>query len=312
MPLTGEHPPLIVILGPTAIGKTGLGIRLAQHFDGEIVGADSRQIYRHMDIGTAKPTPQEQAQAVHHLIDVVNPDENMTLAEYQARAYACIDAIHARDKLPLLVGGTGQYITAVVEGWSIPRVPPNPTLRAELEQYAHDKGNEALYQRLQTADPQAAAKIHPNNIRRMVRALEVYIETGTPISILQQHQPPPYTIYVMGLQMAREPLYERADNRVEQMMASGFLDEVRHLLASGYDRTLPAMSALGYAELAAYLNDEIPYNEAVYKTKMNTHDFIRRQEIWFRGHDHDIRWYDATDLPVEYLIETLQEWLAQA
>jgi tRNA dimethylallyltransferase len=208
MHLAGEQP-LAVILGPTATGKTRLGIAIAQALNGEIVGADSRQIYRHMDIGTAKPSPTEQKAATHHLIDVVNPNETLSLAQYQRMAYETIHVIHQRGQLPILVGGTGQYISAVIEGWSIPEVPPNDALRAELEAYAQQHGANALHQRLKQHDPEAAASIHPNNIRRVVRALEVCIETNTPITELQRKKPPPYRILQIGLQMEREALYER-------------------------------------------------------------------------------------------------------
>lgn len=308
MRLTGNLPPLPVILGATATGKTGLSITLAQHLRGEIINADSRQIYRRMDIGTAKATPEQRATVPHHLLDFVNPDENPGLAEYQEMAYRAIDEVHARGNLPLLVGGTGQYLTAVVEGWSIPRVPPNYTLRAELEDYARLQGQQALHNRLVQVDAEAASAIHPNNIRRVVRALEVYMESGTPISELQRKKPPPYRILTIGLQMNRDRLYERADKRVDMMMDEGFLDEVRDLLAQGYTRDLPSMSSLGYAELAAHLLDGMPLAEAVQKTKYNTHDFIRRQEVWFRGHDTGILWHNVEEMDVERLLSTLRHW----
>lgn len=308
--MPGEFPPLLVILGPTAIGKTGLAIALAQALDGEIIGADSRQIYQHMAIGTAKPTPQQRQQAVHHLVDFVEPNQNFGLAEYQERAYAAIADVTQRGKLPLLVGGTGQYLTAVVEGWSIPQVPPNVALRARLEAEAAAHGNPHLHQRLSTVDPAAAEKIHPNNARRVIRALEVYLETGTPISVLQQKRPPPYTIRTIGLRMERELLYDRADERVDQMMASGFLREVRDLLDMGYAPQLPAMSAVGYRELAAHLLEDVPLDESLERIKFNTHDFIRKQEIWFRGHDNGILWHNISDLDVDTLCDTLAEWIA--
>ncbi|HLV36289.1 MAG TPA: tRNA (adenosine(37)-N6)-dimethylallyltransferase MiaA [Spirillospora sp.] len=301
--------PLVVILGPTAVGKTGLAIELAQALNGEIIGADSRQIYRYMDIGTAKPTPQQQRQVPHHLIDVVKPDENLGLAQYQQLAYRAIDDIHQRGKLPLLVGGTGQYLTAVIEGWSIPEVPPDPALRDRLEAEAAEHGPEALHQRLQQVDPDAASMIHPRNVRRVIRALEVYHATGRPISQLQQKTPPPYTVLQYGLTLERNQLYERADLRLAQMMDEGFLQEVRHLLAMGYDRKLPSMSGLGYRQLAAHLLDGVPLEDALAATRRATRDFIRRQYTWFRGHDPGIHWFDMAQLDINALIASTAAWL---
>jgi tRNA dimethylallyltransferase len=307
--LTGK--PLIVVLGPTATGKTGLGIELARALNGEIIGADSRQIYRYMDIGTAKPTPEQRQQAVHHLLDVVDPDESVSVAQFQRMAYDTIDDIHHRGSNPMLVGGTGQYITTVVEGWSIPEVPPNNALRAELEAFAEQHGSEALHSRLLQTDPVAAAAIHHRNVRRVVRALEVAIETGQPISELQRKHPPPYAILQYGLRMERAPLHERADLRLDQMMNQGFLDEVRRLLDMGYNRKLPSMSGLGYAQLASHLIDGVPLEKALAATKTATHDFIRRQYTWFRGHDSGIRWVEVEHLDITALIESCAQWLEQ-
>ena len=311
--MTGDNrnKPLLIILGATAIGKTELAIHIARALNGEIIGADSRQIYRQMDIGTAKPTRDQLQQAVHHMVDIVDPDELLTLAEYQERAYAIIDDITARGKLPLLVGGTGQYITAVEEGWSIPRVPPDYDLRDKLEAEAKAIGNEAFHQKLAEVDPEAARNIHPNNVRRVIRALEVYMATCTPISVLQRKQPPPYRIRTMGLTLERQLLYERADTRVDQMMAKGFLDEVQTLLDAGYSRELPSMSALGYRELASHLLDDISLDAAIQQTKHSTHNFIRRQDVWFRGHDNGILWHNINDLDRDQLMTTLTQWIQE-
>lgn len=303
--------PLIVILGPTAIGKTGLAIELALALSGEIVSADSRQIYRYMDIGTAKPTHEQRAQVPHYLLDIVDPDETLSIAQYQKMADETIGAIHTRNRIPFLVGGTGQYITAVIEGWNIPEIPPNPALRAELEAFAARQGHEALYQRLVQLDPTAAAKIDPHNIRRVVRALEVCIESGQPFSQLQQKHPPPFNILQYGLTMERQVLYEQADRRVDEMMQQGFLNEVHHLLDMGYDRRLPSMSGLGYAQLAAHLLDGVPLDEAVTLTKHATHDFIRRQYTWFRGHDEGILWHNIHDIKLKWLIESTAQWIQE-
>ncbi len=310
MRLAGELP-LLVILGPTASGKTGLGIALAQALAGEIVSADSRQVYRHMDIGTAKPTPEQRAAVPHHLLDLVDPDEPFGLAEFLDAARPVIAEIAGRGRLPLVVGGTGQYITALIEGWSVPHVAPNPHLRAELEAYAAARGAQALHDRLRAIDPQAADLIHPNNVRRVVRALEVCQTTSQRFSDLRRKQPPPYRVRQIGLTLARERLYARADQRFDAMMAAGLLDEVRGLLARGYDRRLPSMSGLGYAELTAHLLDGEPLAESIQRAKHNTHDFIRRQYTWFHGHDDGIAWHEADALEAEALIRDLRAWLAE-
>src|SRR5712692_2940128 len=232
---------VIAIVGPTGIGKTALAVTLAQTFPGEIVSADSRQIYRYMDIGTAKPSPAERAAISHHLIDVVDPDQTLTLAEYQALAYAAIDDIHARGKIAYLVGGTGQYVTAVLEGWQAPEVPPNEALRAELEAYAAEHGAKALFDRLRALDPDSAARMDPRNLRRTIRALEVCIQTGQPFSVQRRKTPPPFSVLEIGLTMDRAALYSRLDTRIDQMMAAGLLDEVRALHQRGYSWRLPSM-----------------------------------------------------------------------
>jgi tRNA dimethylallyltransferase len=307
--LTGERIPLLVILGPTAVGKTALALTLAQALNGEIVSADSRQIYRYMDIGTAKPTTAERALVPHHLLDVVDPDETLTMAEYQTLANDAIVDIHRRGKLPMLVGGTGQYITALLEGWTVPRVPPNPEFRAELESYAAEHGNAALYERLRNLDPAAAESIDYRNLRRVIRALEVIDATGLPFSEQRRKNPTAYDVVQHGLTMDRERLYMHADQRVGEMLAQGFLDEVRRLLDMGYSRHLPSMSGLGYAQLAAHLLDGVPLAEAITNTKTATHNFIRQQYTWFRGHDHGILWHNRESLDVPALIGTTRRWL---
>ncbi len=307
--MTGNVSPLIVILGPTAVGKTDLSIEMANALDGEIISADSRQVYRYMDVGTAKPTLEQQSAIPHHLIDVVNPDDNLSLAQFQKLAYAAIDETLHRGRIPLLVGGTGQYITAVVEGWSIPEVPPNLSLRSDLETFAGEHGSEALHQRLHQYDPIAAANIDHRNIRRVVRALEVCLETGKPISELQVKHPPPYRIKMVGLTLDRELLYQRADKRVDGMMENGFLDEVRTLLDRGYQRQLPSMSGLGYAQLVAHWLDGLPLSNAIADAKHATHDFIRRQYTWFRGHDSGILWHNRDTMNKTQLVESTSRWI---
>lgn len=285
-----ELPPLIAIVGATAVGKTAYAIDLAQRIGGAIVSADSRQVYRLMDIGTAKPSQAERAAVPHHLIDIVDPDEEFSLATYQELAYAAIAAITARGETPLLVGGTGQYLAAVLEGWQIPRVPPQPALRAALAQEAQEHGAAALHARLAAVDAQAAARIPADNLRRVIRALEVYLVTGQPISAQQTRHPPPYRIETRWLTRARAELYERIDARVDAMMAAGLLDELRLLRARGYSWELSAMSSLGYIQFRPYLEGQASLGECVQRLKYDTHAFARRQGAWFRRLPGLIEW----------------------
>jgi tRNA dimethylallyltransferase len=284
---------LIVIVGPTAVGKTRLSLRLAQEFDGEIISADSRQVYRGMDIGTAKPTLEERHRVPHHLLNVVAPDEAFTLAQYQELAYDAIDDVLARGKLPFLVGGTGQYVRAVTEGWGIPRVPPNEELRAQLYRQVEMEGDEVLHARLQEVDPDAAERIDPLNVRRVVRALEVYLETGRPISELQCKKPPPYHALQIGLTMDRQELYRRIDERVDRMIEEGLVQEVRGLVERGYGYDLPSMSGLGYQQMGMYLRGQVSLEEAIQLIKRHTRRFVRHQYNWFRLDDAAIRWFDV-------------------
>lgn len=286
---------LVAIVGPTASGKTALSIALAQTLDGEIVSADSRQIYRGMDVGTAKATPEEQAQVPHHLLDVVDPDQVLTLAEYQRLAYAAISAILARGRLPLLVGGTGQYVHALIEGWRIPEVAPQPGLRAELEAEVAVRGAEALHARLASVDPIAAARIDYRNVRRVIRALEVCLVTGQPITELQAKTPPPYEIVQIGVTRPRPQLYARIDARVDRMIEAGLVDEVRRLAAAGYGWELPAMTGLGYRQIGAHLRGEVSLDEAIALIKKGTRRFVQQQYNWFRPDDPAIRWVNPED-----------------
>lgn len=282
-------PPLLVLIGPTAVGKTALSLQLAQRFHGEIISADSRLFYRGLDIGTAKPTEEERTAVVHYLIDICDPDQTLTLGDYQQMAYATIDAIQAQGKLPLLVGGTGQYIHAITEGWGIPRVPPQPALRAYLEQ----KSRAELARWLTQLDPHKAREIDLQNPRRTIRALEVILTAGVPISQLQAKKPPPYNILQIGLHRDREDLYQRIDQRVEQMLGEGLEQEVRALVAAGYDWSLPSMSGLGYRQFAPYLAGEQSLADVVERIKFETHRFVRRQKNWFQPDDARIIWLPA-------------------
>ncbi len=296
---------LVVLLGQTAVGKTSLSLQLAQELNGEIISADSRLFYRGMDIGTAKPTAAEQAQAMHHLIDLCTPDETITLGDYQRRAYQTIEYLLANGRLPILVGGTGQYVRAVVEGWGIPEVPPHPRLRAALAQLPGPE----LARWLALLDPDAAQKHDPRNLRRVIRALEVTLVTGRPISELQRKIPPPYRICQIGLTRPREELYARIDTRVDQMMDQGLLAELEKLRGLGYGRSLPSMSGLGYRQLWAYLDGEMGLDEAVERIKFETHRFARHQANWFQPDDPAITWFVMEDGVETAVIHHVQQWL---
>lgn len=300
---------VVAIIGPTAIGKTALSMVLAKRFDGEVISADSRQIYRHMDIGTAKATPQERRAVPHHLIDILMPDQRMTLARYKREAAQAIEDVWRRGKLPLLVGGTGLYVHAVLEGWKIPEVPPNRPLRAKLRQRAERLGRETLHGELERVDPEAAEKIHPNNVRRVVRALEVYHETGTPISELQGKEPPGYHVLEIGLTMPREALYRRIDERVDRMIAQGLVGEVQWLMEQGYGLELSAMSGLGYRQIVRYLEGEIDLDEAIRRIKSQTRRFVRQQYTWFKLSDESIHWFDTAETDTEEIVQLVARFL---
>ncbi|MBM3469701.1 MAG: tRNA (adenosine(37)-N6)-dimethylallyltransferase MiaA [Armatimonadetes bacterium] len=288
---------LAVLCGPTAVGKTAVAVALAERMGAEIVAADSRSVYRGADVGTAKPTPDERRRVRHHLLDVADPDEAFTLADYQRLARQALADIRARARLPLLVGGTGLYIRAVVDDLALPPVSPDPALRAALEAEERSHGPGHLHARLAGLDPGAAARIHPHNLRRVIRAMEVVLRTGRPISA-QQNQgigSVVGTVTMVGLTMERAHLYRRIDARVEAQLASGLAEETRRLLHQGIPLTAPIMQALGYKEMAGWLTGAYDAVEAVRRLKRNTRRYAKRQLTWFRR-DARIRWVDATDL----------------
>jgi tRNA dimethylallyltransferase len=285
-------PPLIVILGPTAVGKTELSIQLAERINGEIISADSRLFYRGMDIGTAKPSKTERNRVRHHLIDIADPDEIWSLGRFKCVAIDIINNIHERNEIPLLVGGTGQYIRAITEGWVIPKLKADMNLRETLMRWADQIGVQGLHARLQVLDPQAAVKIEPNNIRRTIRALEVIFRTGKQFSEMSEREPVPYNVIQVGLTRPREELYQRIDERVDAMFQSGFVEEVRSLVGQGYSLNLPSMSAIGYAQIASYIEGKITLEEAVMLIKRMTRQFVRKQANWFRKDDPNISWFE--------------------
>ncbi|MEW5762386.1 MAG: tRNA (adenosine(37)-N6)-dimethylallyltransferase MiaA [Bacillota bacterium] len=289
--------PLVVICGPTAVGKTEVGILVARRLGGEVVSADSMMVYRGMNIGTAKPTVEERQGVPHHLIDIVDPDTPFSVALYQHLAEKSIAAIHARGRLPLLVGGTGLYIRSVVDPYRFV-AGPDPALRRRLMEEARLEGPEALHARLAAVDPVAAGRIHPHNVRRVIRALEVYHQTGKPISSFQdagRETASKYLLWMFGLTMPREKLYRHIEERVDRMLAAGLVEEVQNLLKRGYRRHQVSMQALGYKEIAAYLEGELSLEEAVRLLKRNTRRFAKRQFTWFRR-DPRIRWLDVDAL----------------
>ncbi len=284
---------LLCLLGPTAVGKTEIAIQLAQRLNAEIVSVDSRQIYRQMDIGTAKPTLEEQQAARHHLIDCVDISQPFSVADYQSVADAAIADIQNRGKRVLLVGGAGLYFRAIVEGL-FEGPGANPALRKRLEAEAAQNGVDSLHKRLQTCDPASADRIHPNNLVRVIRALEVYELTGTPMSELQQQWRPEkqrYPFIAFGLTMPRVLLYRRIEQRVDVMLANGLIAEVESLLAAGYARDSVALQSFGYRELIAYLDGDCTYLDAISQLKQNTRRFAKRQLTWFRK-DTRIEWLD--------------------
>jgi len=283
---------LLAVVGPTGVGKSHLALRLAQALNGEIVSADSRQVYRYMDIGTDKPTPQEQASVPHHLIDIVNPDEDFSLAQYQQLAYKAIKDINKRQKLTLLVGGSGLYVWSVLEGWKIPAVAPDPEFRRRLEEKAAIRGGDELYRELARLDPVAAQRIDPRNVRRTIRALEVHRNAEAPISQIKGKKAPPFNPVIIGLTADRPELYRRIDLRVDKMIKRGLVDEVKQLIERGYDASLPAMSGIGYKQITMFLNGELTLTDAVRQTKFESHRLARHQYSWFRLKDVRIGWFD--------------------
>jgi tRNA dimethylallyltransferase len=288
-------PPVLFIVGPTAAGKTALALSLAQRFHGQIINADSRQVYRGMDIGTAKPTAAERRVAPHHLLDILDPAANFSLGEFLRLARRHITDIAQRGHLPIVAGGTGQYVWALIEGWQVPEVPPDPQLRQTLEQHSAEQGPLALHQELAALDSQRAAQLDPRNLRRVIRALEVQLAGQHRAQSPDTRVPPDFQPLIIGLTLAREELYRRIDRRVEQMMAAGFLDEVRRLAEAGYLMGAGPLASPGYRELGLHLAGEISLAEAVQRTKFQTHRLARRQYTWFKLGDPRIHWLDAGD-----------------
>jgi tRNA dimethylallyltransferase len=294
-----ESGELIALIGPTAVGKTRLALEIAQRVPVEVVSADSRTVYRWMDIGTAKPTLEERQLVPHHLIDVVDPDESYSLALYQRQAREAVMRIEQRGRVPLLVGGAGLYVSAVCDGLVLPEVPPDAQLREALERRAQSEGWQALQRDLAEVDPPSAQRIDPKNVRRVIRALEVFHATGRPFSEWQAPSPErALPCLTVGLSLERQALYTRIDARIDAWMAGGFVDEVRQLLARGFAPELPSMSGLGYREIAEYLSGATKLDDALTRFKHATHQYAKRQMTWFSAREH-IQWLDAATVSVE-------------
>ena len=308
-----SHPSLIAVVGPTAVGKTALAIALAQRLDGEIVNADSRQVYTGMDIGTAQPTAAERRAAPHHLVGIRPPDAPISLGEYLPLAQAAIADIAGRSKLPILCGGTGQYVWALLEGWQVPAAPPDAAYRGQLERRADQEGTLSLWQELRRVNPQRAAAVDPHNRRRIIRALEIQQHHGGNFG--GKAAIPPYRALVIGLTMARPALYARIDARFDAMLAAGLEAEARRLAAAGYALGQGPLSGVGYRELGQYFDGVLTLDEAVARAKTQTHRLVRRQYTWFKPSDARIRWLDvATDtdtdagLPVAAALDLSQQF----
>lgn len=302
---------VIAIIGPTAVGKTKVSLELASRFNGEIINGDSMQIYRGLDIGTAKIKKEEMKGIPHHLFDIKNPDESFSVYEFQRLVRGKIEEISSRDHLPFIVGGTGLYIQAVLYDYQFQETAKNLSVRKQLEEKAKTEGIHSLFQQLQEIDPEYAEKIHPNNERRVIRALEVYLTTGKPISTIvkEQRQEMVYDGIIIGLTMEREKLYQRINDRVDQMFAEGLLEEARTL----YKKRLihsQAAQAIGYKELFPYFDGTLTLEEAKNLLKQNTRRFAKRQLTWFRN-KMDVTWFDMTDEEqFEKKIEEISHFLA--
>lgn len=292
-----EKKPLIVLTGPTAVGKTALSIRLAKSIGGEIISADSMQVYKHMDIGSAKIKPEEMKGVPHYLVDVLEPSEEFHIARFQKMAKAAMKEIYERGHIPILVGGTGFYIQSITRDIDFTENDGDMSYRHELEQFAEKHGGEELYKRLQKVDPKSAEEIHANNVKRVIRALEYFHQTGQPISAHNEEQKQkesPYDLRYFVLNDARSRLYERIEKRIDLMLEQGLIDEVKKLKEMGYNRDMVSMQGLGYKEILAYLEGDCSLEKAVYILKRDTRHFAKRQLTWFKR-EKDVIWVNKDE-----------------
>lgn len=305
---------ILALVGPTAVGKTKLSLRLAQDLKGEIISADSMQIYKGMDIGTAKASREERDLVSHHLIDIVDPDEEFSVADFQEEVDELIPKIDQQGKLPMLVGGTGLYVKSVIEGFIFPDMEKDWDLRNRLEEEAEEKGTEYVHDKLKEIDPKLADKLHPNDLRRVIRGIEVYRQTGktsTHFKEKAKERPPRYDAVKIGLFREREKLYDRINKRVDQMIDQGLIEEVRSLYQQGYDLELTSMQALGYKQLINHFEGEYDLEEAIRLIKRDTRHFAKRQLTWFKR-DDDIKWFDVGEYEFEELVTAVKSEISEA
>jgi tRNA dimethylallyltransferase len=285
--------PLIVILGATAAGKTDISLKIAREIDGEIISTDSRQIYQEMPIATDIIRPEEQKGIPHHMLAIRKPDEPFTLAEYTDMALDIIDGIYEKGHVPILAGGTGLYVSAITEGYDVPRAAPDEELRKQLREEAGEHGVEYIHEKLKKLDPEAAASIHPNNIRYVIRAIEINKSTNSHKE--DKKSQPKFDIFMVGIERPREEIYERINKRVDQQEDTGLLEEVKALVDKGYDEDLPSMTSLGVKEIIPYIKGEMDLLECLEILKRNTRRYAKRQMTWLKRYDN-VRWLNTTQV----------------
>jgi len=311
MSFPSKEIPIVILVGPTAVGKTAAAVDIAIQVGAEVLSCDSRYFYKWMDIGTAKPSPEEMRDVPHHLIDIASPDEIITLGDFKKRANKLIEEIHARGNIPLVVGGTGQYIRALVEGWDVPEGVPDPRIREWISLLWETKGSEEAVRWLAKLDPVSHARMDLRNPRRVIRALEVILSSGIPFSQQRTQSKSPYRILQIGLTLPREALYARIDQRIDQMISRGFVDEVKALMERGFDDKLPSMSAIGYPEIRNYITGMLTLDAAILLIKRRTRNFVRKQANWFKLSDATIHWYSPDRENIRYIIHLIETFIQE-
>ena len=309
--MSNSKPLVLAVVGPTAVGKTEIAIQLAERLKGEIVSIDSRQMYRELNIGTAKPSAEELERAPHHLVDCFDPRQAISLPTFLDLLVTTLDSILEAGKLPILAGGTGQYFRALIEGWQVPRVAPIPELRDRLLSEEEEFGTGHLHAKMAAIDPESAARIDPRNTRRIIRALEVHHASGETFSSLRARSEPRYDFLIIGLDRPREALYQRVDSRIDRMMEAGLEKEVRVLLDRGIDFDLPAMSSLGYREWRAHIDGQSTREEVVAEIRRNTRRLVRSQGAWFRKDDPRLHWFDLSQVAIDDILEQVDQLIAK-